>query len=86
MTKSPEKKREKECLMQLMTIPEITRKTGRSQHLVRMVIKKLNMLPVRTEPVGRYHRQFFESAAILEHMKTLKPTHRNGAQSRHLKY
>jgi DNA-binding transcriptional regulator GbsR (MarR family) len=72
--------------MSTMTIAEIARQTGRSHHMVRAVIKRLNIPASHTEPVGRFHRQYFETEVIFTELEKTKPMRRTGAQNRHLRY
>lgn len=64
--------------MKPMSVSEIAKQTGRSTHLVRAIARRLNQEPTHTEPIGRFHRQYFMAEPILEELKKMKPAVSHG--------
>ncbi len=69
-------------MLKPMSINEMAKLTGRSPHLVRTVVQRLQCVPTHGEPVGRHHRQFYQPEPVLLAVKALKPSVKHGPSRR----
>lgn len=66
-------------VMELLSIVDISKKTGHTRHIVEGHIKRNNIPFAATEPVGRFPRRLYEAEPIIESLKNIpKRFHRIG--------